>query len=34
LEEIIRSHAIVFAAEEARKEKKVLNFSEWWKKDK
>ncbi|MCJ1270861.1 hypothetical protein MMC22_010758 [Lobaria immixta] len=30
LEEIIRSHAMVFAAEEARKEKKVLNWTEWW----
>ncbi|KAL9635057.1 MAG: hypothetical protein Q9164_003702 [Protoblastenia rupestris] len=31
LEEMIRSHAMVFAAEEARKEKKVVNWLEWWK---
>lgn len=31
LEEIIRSHAFVFAAEEARREKKVVDWSEWWK---
>lgn len=30
LEDIIRSHAMVFAAEEARKEKKVLDWKEWW----
>ncbi len=30
LEEVIRSHAMVFAAEEARKAKKVLDFFEWW----
>ncbi|KAL9126340.1 MAG: hypothetical protein Q9217_004586 [Psora testacea] len=30
LEEIIRSHAMVFAAEKARKEKKVVNWMEWW----
>lgn len=30
LEDIIRSHAMVFAAEEARKEKKVLDWTEWW----
>jgi hypothetical protein len=33
LEEVIRSHAMVFAAEEARREKKVLDFPEWWKKE-
>jgi predicted dehydrogenase len=33
LEEIIRSHAMVFAAEEARKGKKVLNFPDWWKRE-
>ena len=31
LEEIIRSHAVVFAAEEARTGKKVIDFLEWWK---
>jgi hypothetical protein len=31
LEEVIRSHAMVFAAEEARRGKKVLDFPEWWK---
>ena len=31
LEEVIRSHAMVFAAEEARKGKVVLDFPEWWK---
>lgn len=30
LEEVIRSHAMVFAAEEARKEGRVLRFGEWW----
>ena len=30
LEEIIRSHAMVFAAEEARKERKVVRWLEWW----
>jgi predicted dehydrogenase len=30
LEEIIRSHAMVFAAEEARTDKKVLGWKEWW----
>lgn len=30
LEEIVRSHAAVFAAEEARREKKVVNWQEWW----
>lgn len=30
LEEIVRSHAAVFAAEEARQGKKVVNFPEWW----
>lgn len=31
LEEIIRSHAMVFAAEEARKERKVVDWTDWWK---
>ena len=31
LEEVIRSHAMVFAAEEARRERKVVNWAEWWK---
>ncbi|KAG9244802.1 NAD binding Rossmann fold oxidoreductase-like protein [Calycina marina] len=30
LEEVIRSHAMVFAAEDARKNKKVINFPQWW----
>lgn len=30
LEEIIRSHAMVFAAEEARREGKVVSWREWW----
>lgn len=30
LEEIIRSHAMVFAAEEARKEMKVVDWADWW----
>ena len=30
LEEIIRSHALVFAAEEARKENKVVDWKKWW----
>ena len=29
-EEIIRSHALVFAAEEARKGMKVVRWQEWW----
>ena len=30
LDDVIRSHAMVFAAEEARKEKKVVDWQEWW----
>ena len=30
LEEVIRSHAMVFCADEARREKKVVNWAEWW----
>jgi predicted dehydrogenase len=30
LDEIIRSHAVVFAAEEARMSKKVVDFKAWW----
>jgi predicted dehydrogenase len=33
LEEVIRSHAMVFAAEDARKGKRVLDFPEWWKRE-
>ena len=33
LEEVIRSHAMVFAAEEARKKKIVLDFPKWWDKE-
>jgi hypothetical protein len=32
-EEIIRSHAVVFAAEDARRKKVVLDFPAWWKKE-
>ena len=30
LDDVIRSHAMVFAAEEARREKKVIDWSDWW----
>jgi hypothetical protein len=30
LEEVIRSHALVFAAEEARLENKVVDWQPWW----
>jgi hypothetical protein len=30
LEEAVRSHAAVFAAEEARIGRKVVNWKEWW----
>ena len=30
LEDVIRSHAAVFAAEEARRERKVVDWAEWW----
>ncbi len=30
LEEVVRSHAMVFAAEEARKQRKVVDWAEWW----
>ena len=30
LEDVIRSHAMVFAAEEARNGKKVVDWAEWW----
>lgn len=33
LEEVIRSHAIVFASEQARTGKVVLDFQEWWEKE-
>ncbi|KAJ3496280.1 hypothetical protein NLG97_g2770 [Lecanicillium saksenae] len=31
LDEALRSHAMVFAAEEARKEQKILSWPQWWK---
>lgn len=30
LEEVVRSHAAVFAAEEARRSGKVVDWEEWW----
>ncbi|RFU25796.1 hypothetical protein B7463_g10541, partial [Scytalidium lignicola] len=30
LEEVIRSHAMVFCAEESRKAKRVVDWNEWW----
>jgi len=33
LEEIVRNHAMVFAAEEARRKKVVLDFPGWWKRE-
>lgn len=30
LEEAVRSHAVVFAAEEARRDEKVVKWKEWW----
>jgi hypothetical protein len=33
LEEIIRSHAAVFAAEDARTKKEIINWSNWWNHD-
>lgn len=30
LEEVVRSHAVVFAAEEARVERKVVDWRKWW----
>ena len=30
LDDVIRSHAMVFAAEEARKGKKIVDWGEWW----
>ncbi|KAE8355212.1 hypothetical protein BDV28DRAFT_155616 [Aspergillus coremiiformis] len=30
LEEAVRSHAVVFAAEEARREEKVVRWKDWW----
>lgn len=33
LEEVVRSHAMVFAAEEARRERKVIGWAEWWERE-
>ncbi|OBT67135.1 hypothetical protein VE03_04441 [Pseudogymnoascus sp. 23342-1-I1] len=33
IDEIVTSHAVVFAAEEARRNKVVLDFPEWWKRE-
>ncbi|KAI1330967.1 NAD(P)-binding protein [Xylariaceae sp. FL0255] len=30
LEEIVRSHAVVFAAEQARRERRTVDWKEWW----
>lgn len=30
LEEIIRSHALVFAAEDARRQRKIVDWRQWW----
>jgi hypothetical protein len=30
LEEAVQSHAVVFAAEEARREERVVKWEEWW----
>jgi hypothetical protein len=30
VEDIVRSHAVVFAAEEARVNKKIVDWDEWW----
>ncbi|RMJ27782.1 hypothetical protein PHISP_01355 [Aspergillus sp. HF37] len=30
LEEVVRSHGVVFAAEEARREEKVVQWRKWW----
>jgi hypothetical protein len=30
LDEAFRSHAVVFAAEEARTERKVVDWKKWW----
>jgi len=30
LQEVIRSHALVFAAEEARRDRKVVDWNSWW----
>lgn len=33
LEEVVRSHAVVFAAEEARKGERVVRWREWWERE-
>ena len=33
LDEIVRSHALVFAAEEARRAKKIVDWKGWWEKE-
>ena len=33
LEEVVRSHGVVFAAEEARVERKSVRWKEWWKRN-
>ena len=33
LEEVVQSHAMVFAAEEARKQRVVVDWPSWWQKN-
>ena len=33
VEEVVRSHAVCFAAEEARKGRKVVDFPGWWRRE-
>ena len=33
MEDVLRSHAMVFAAEESRRERKVIDWAEWWRRE-